>query len=123
MLLKELGISAMAMVAIDSVYLKSVQRAYSNQLQKIQGSPMKLKILPAVICYLLLVFGLNHFIISKKLSIIDAFLFGVVIYGVYDATTYAVIEDWSPWLAAIDTLWGGVLMSATTYITYYLTRL
>lgn len=113
----------MAMVAIDSVYLKSVQRAYSNQIQKIQGSPMKLKILPAVICYLLLVFGLNHFIISKKLSILDAFLFGVVIYGVYDATTYAVIEDWSPWLAAIDTLWGGVLMSATTYITYYLTRL
>ena len=120
MLFKELGVSAITMIAMDSVYLKSVGNAYSKQIQKIQGSPMKLKMIPAIICYLLLVFGLNYFIISKKLSVLDAFIFGVVIYGVYDATTYAVIEDWSPYLAVIDSIWGGILMSVTTYITYNL---
>jgi len=120
MLFKEIGISAITMIAMDSVYLKNVQKAYSKQMQKIQGSPINLKMIPAIICYILLVFGLNYFIISKKLSVLDAFIFGVVMYGVYDATTYAVIDDWSPYLAVIDTIWGGILMSATTYITYSL---
>jgi uncharacterized membrane protein len=41
-----------------------------------------------------------------------------VIYGVYDATNYALLRKWNPYLSIIDTLWGGVLMATTTYITY-----
>lgn len=120
MLFKEVGISAITMIALDSLYLQSVQNAYSNQLKLIQGSPLKLKILPAIVCYLILLFGLNYFIIDRNLSLLDAFLFGVVIYGVYDATTCALIDGWSPYLAVLDTIWGGILMLTTTYITYSL---
>jgi uncharacterized membrane protein len=114
----EIGVSAITMLALDGLYLQTMKNPFSDQLIKVQGSPLVLKILPTIICYMLLVFGLNYFIISKKQSVYDAFLLGIVIYGVYDATTYALITKWSPQLALIDTLWGGILMSITAYITY-----
>ena len=114
----EIGVSAITMLAIDGLYLQTMKTPFSDQIFKVQGSPLVLKILPTIICYMLLVFGLNYFIISKKQSVYDAFLLGIVIYGVYDATTYALITKWSPQLALIDTLWGGILMSITAYITY-----
>ena len=114
----EIGVSAITMLALDGLSLQTMKTPFSDQLIKVQGSPLVLKILPTIICYMLLVFGLNYFIISKKQSVYDAFLLGIVIYGVYDATTYALITKWSPQLALIDTLWGGILMSITAYITY-----
>ena len=114
----EIGVSALTMIALDGLYLQTMKNPFSEQIIKVQGSPLALKILPTILCYILLVFGLNYFIISKKHSVYDAFLLGIVIYGVYDATTYALITKWSPQLALIDTLWGGILMSTTAYITY-----
>jgi len=40
--------------------------------------------------------------------------------GVYETTTYSVFKKWSPILMIIDTLWGGILFSVTTIITYKL---
>jgi uncharacterized membrane protein len=114
----EIGVSALTMIALDGLYLQTMKTSFSNQIIKVQGSPLVLKILPTIVCYMLLVFGLNYFIISKNQSLYAAFLLGIVIYGVYDATTYALITKWSPQLALIDTLWGGILMSTTAYITY-----
>jgi uncharacterized membrane protein len=39
-------------------------------------------------------------------------------YGVYDATNMALLKKWLPDLALMDTLWGALLMTATTYLTY-----
>jgi uncharacterized membrane protein len=52
----------------------------------------------------------------------DAFLFGLVIYGVYETTSYTIFKKWSPTLATIDTIWGGVLMALTTWLTYSLMK-
>ena len=114
----EIGVSALTMIALDGLYLQTMKNAFSEQIIKVQGSPLALKLLPTILCYMLLVFGLNYFIISKKQSLYAAFLLGIVIYGVYDTTTYALITKWSPQLALIDTLWGGILMCTTAYITY-----
>ena len=114
----EIGVSALTMIALDGLYLQTMKNPFSEQIIKVQGSPLALKILPTILCYMLLVFGLNYFIISKNQSLYAAFLLGIVIYGVYDTTTYALITKWSPQLALIDTLWGGILMSTTAYITY-----
>jgi uncharacterized membrane protein len=47
----------------------------------------------------------------------DAFLLGLVIYGVYETTNWALFSKWSPMSVIIDTLWGGILFAATTYVT------
>jgi len=88
----------------------------SNQVKAVQGSPLKMNFLAAIICYLFLVFGLYYFIIKPKRSYRDAFLFGVVIYSVFELTNMAIFSNWSVFTVLLDTLWGGVLFSTTTYL-------
>ena len=48
----------------------------------------------------------------------DAFLLGIVIYGVYESTNYAILKNWNIKAVALDTLWGGILFALTTKVTY-----
>ena len=115
---KTIILTAIIMLILDALYLNAIGKAYSQQVAKIQRTVMNIKIEGAAVCYLFLIFGLYYFILKDKKSVFDAFLLGMVIYGVYDATTYAVFKKWSPSLAALDTLWGGVLFALTTMLVY-----
>ena len=89
---------------------------FSDQIKKVQGSPIKINFLATLICYIFLVFGINYFIIKPNRSVQDAFLLGLVIYGVFETTNMALFTNWS-WLTVImDTLWGGILFALTTSI-------
>jgi uncharacterized membrane protein len=110
-------VSAITMVSLDYVYLSLMKGYFTNQVQKIQGSPLKLNVLAAAICYIFLILGLNYFIIKPKRSVQDAFLLGLVIYGVYETTNWALFEKWSIISVIIDTLWGGVLFALTTFVS------
>ena len=85
---------------------------------------IKLKILPAILCYVILIFSLNYFILNNNKTIyqkiIDAFILGFVIYSVYDLTNYSTISNWSLNIVIIDSVWGGFLFAITTYLTYKL---
>ena len=37
------------------------------------------------------------------------FLFGIILYGVYDFTIATVLKDWDIFLSFVDILWGGFL--------------
>lgn len=109
-------LSAIILVVIDFVYLNIIKGYFSNQIQRVQNSPMKINYLGAVICYIFLIIGLNYFIIKPRKSVSDAFLLGIIIYGVYETTNYALFKNWSILTVIIDTLWGGTLFASTTYI-------
>ncbi len=109
-------ISAILFVVIDLIYLNFMKSYFAKQVQLVQGSPLKLNILGAAICYIFLIIGLNYFIIKPKKSVSDAFLLGLVIYGVYETTNYALLSKWSILTVIMDTLWGGILFAITTYL-------
>jgi uncharacterized membrane protein len=108
-------ISAILLITIDFVYLSMIQGFFNSQIQRVQGSPIKVNYLGAALCYIFLIVGINYFIIKPRKSVSDAFLLGIVIYGVYETTNYALLKNWSIWTVIIDTLWGGLLFAATTY--------
>jgi len=108
--------SAIVFISIDFVYLSLFKSYFNNQIQSIQGSQIQINLLGAAICYIFLVVGINYFIIKPKKSVSDAFLLGLVIYGVYETTNYSLFKKWSILTVIIDTLWGGVLFALTTYI-------
>ena len=110
-------ISAILFIAIDTIYLNLMKNYFSKQIQSVQGSPIKMRVLGAAICYLFLIIGLNYFIIKPNRSVSDAFLLGIVIYGVYETTNYALLSKWSMLTVILDTLWGGILFAVTTYLT------
>ncbi len=118
--LKIILLSAFIMLLLDYFYLTSMSSFFNKLVKKIQGRKIKLKILGVIICYTILLFGLNHFIISQNKSPFEASLLGLVIYGVYDSTNYAIFDKWSLEALALDTIWGGVLFYLTTYATYKL---
>lgn len=111
-------VSALVFLFLDSLYLNSVKPHYDSMIKEIQGAPIRFRMSGAILCYLFLIFGLHYFILNEKKSVKDAFLFGLVVYGVYEFTSYTIIKDWKLWSVVIDTLWGGILYATTTYIMY-----
>ncbi len=110
-------ISAIIMLLLDSVYLSIFKNFFNSIVNGIQNSKIKFKFLGAILCYILLIFGLNYFIIDQKKSFLDAFLLGIVIYGVYETTTYAIFDKWKLEAVVLDTLWGGILFTLTYFLT------
>ena len=117
-MLNELIVSGIIMLILDFGFIGINQTAFATQVASIQRVAMQVKPIGAILCYILLIFGLYYFILRTKRSVLDAFLLGIVIYGVYDTTGYTIFKKWDPYLAIMDTLWGGILLALTTYLTY-----
>lgn len=116
-------LSAIIFVTIDFIYLNFITPYFKNQIEKVQKTPLKINILGTLLCYIFLIYGLNYFIIQSKRSAYDAFLLGIVIYGVYETTNYALLSNWSFLFVFIDTLWGGTLFAITTMIINQIRKL
>lgn len=109
-------ISAIVFITMDFVYLNLIKEYFTNQIKKVQGSAVKINLLGVAICYIFLIFGINYFIIKPRKSVSDAFLLGLVIFGVYETTNYALLSNWSILTVILDTFWGGILFATTTFI-------
>lgn len=120
--LKTIILSGVLFLAIDAVYLSSMSKFFNKLVKNIQGSKIKFNVLGAIICYIFLILGLNYFILSRNKSPFEASLFGLVIYGVYESTNYAIFDKWSLEALMLDTIWGGILFYLTTFLTYKLNK-
>jgi len=109
-------VSAIVLVSIDFIYLNLIKDYFNKQIQSVQQSKLTINYLGVAICYIFLIAGINYFIIKPNRSVQDAFLLGLVIYGVYETTNYALFKNWHILTVIIDTLWGGILFALTTYI-------
>ena len=113
-------VAAIVCVVLDGIYLNLIKSSYNRQIKNVQGSDIKVNMIATGITYVILIFGINYFIIQKKRSVSDAALLGFVIYGTYDFTNLALLSNWSVLLSIIDTMWGAVLFGLTTAIIYKL---
>ena len=117
---KDILITSIILLTFDYLYLNYNKSFFSRFFQNIQGSELQFNLYPAIICYLLIILGLNYFIIKENRPILDAFLLGVLIYGVYDTTNHATLSKWTLQMTITDSLWGGSLFAITTFIVYKL---
>jgi uncharacterized membrane protein len=117
-MIKEVLFSSIIMIVLDTAFISMNYKAYSDQIVTVQRVVMTVKPEGAILVYCLLIGGLYYFILRKRRPVEEAFVLGLVIYGVYDFTNYALLKKWSPALAVMDTIWGGTLMALTTYLTY-----
>ena len=121
-LVKTLLIISVIMVTLDFIFLSANQKMFEIQIADVQRVSLQFRPMGAILCYIALVFGLYYFIIKTNRSPLDAFLLGLVIYSVYEGTSYAILKKWKWQIVIMDTLWGGVLLSLTTIITYKLLK-
>lgn len=106
-------------------------KTFKDMVRKIQnGEEMKPKIIPAILAFVVLAFGIYYFIIDKVRDnniIMDsaklAIPFGFVIYAVYDFTNLATLNKYSVKTAIIDIMWGSFLAFLVTVATKYTMRI
>jgi uncharacterized membrane protein len=92
-------------------------KAFGSMIKNIQnGSPMKTRMIPGIICFFVLAFGYTYFILPRirdeaivQDSLKYGAVFGLVVYAVYDLTNLATFGKYSTTTAIVDILWGGVL--------------
>lgn len=116
-MLAQLVVSSVVMLVLDAIFIYANSKMFISQVFDVQRTPLKLNYAGAVFTYVLLIFALNYFILIPKKSVVDAFLLGIVIYGVFEGTNYAMLKSWRPLTVMVDTLWGGTLMASTTFLT------
>jgi len=115
---------------LDYLWLGQIMAGFYRRelgsLARRSGDSVKPDIPSAIGVYLLIPLGIvlfalphvshEHLVAS---SLLWGFLYGIVLYGVYDLTNYSVIKKYSGKLALVDILWGGALNSVMTLVAAY----
>lgn len=115
-----------AFVIVDSVWLVAIaNKFYKQQL----GDLLKPKpnLVPAIIFYLLYVFGIQVFALSPALqneSFIEAVwrggLLGLLMYATYDLTNQSTIKKWPLKVTLVDLAWGTFVTALTAAVAFLL---
>ena len=129
MKLKHILISTTTLLLLDILWIYFFMgNKYKIMIKNIQGSDMKVNIIYASIAYILMIIGLNYIVlplldinnITFKNCMTTGFLFGIILYGVYDFTIGAVLNKWDMKLAVIDVIWGGFVYFMSCYILKFI---
>ena len=111
MLARDILVNAGLILAVDAPWLFATREWSGSMIRGIQGAPIQLKVLPALIVYLAL-----GYLLTLPKTVADAFALGTATYAVYDFTNLATLRGYKPDFAVADTLWGGVLFVAVAWI-------
>jgi len=133
----DLVVLSIIVLSLDSIFLYLAKDLFSRQIMLVQGTALQINIPSAALCYFIIIIGMYYFVLrhiivpnASSLSasiqtmriregIISAFFLGIFVYGVYETTTMALLRNWSPVTAVIDTTWGGVLFALSAYFFYW----
>jgi len=139
----------MVMLIVDIPFIRTVLGPpYGGMINNIQGSPlgigeissMSQKVFSVAFVYLLMALGIRYFAYDRVANVLatngpglewgkEAFmtagLLGMLVYGVYAFTGFALFKNWWFSLAWADFVWGGTLFTlsvlGSTYLSNYLT--
>lgn len=126
-ILKTITVMSFLILTIDGIVLSMLSKLWKKTIERVQHKPFIFNMYYAIGSYILIIFGQYHFVFKHIRrthwiydSIFNGFLFGFVLYGVFDFTNLAIFSDYSLNTAMIDMLWGGILLSFTTFLGYYI---
>jgi len=111
-------------ILLDALWLGFIAKKfyiaeYGQKLRLANGS-IKPHWPAALSVYILLIFGINFFVLPQAgyhpfNALIEGALFGLVTYGTYDFTNYAVMTDWPAKATLVDVCWGMVICGVTAF--------
>ena len=123
-------IAPFILFALDTLWLQIfMKHKYNDMITEIQKEKMEVKLLPAMLAYIIMIIGLIMFVIpnvKEENNLMDSlkygFMFGFISYGIYNFTNLSIVKKWHTSTAIIDTLWGGILYFLTAYLTNSFTK-
>lgn len=128
--MKLLILGTVFFVACDLFWLGfAMKDFYKNQLGLLMRRPADYEVkhmAAALGVWLLIVLGSIMYVLPHTYGkqLIDVFaqgaLYGAVVYGVYDLTNYAVLNDFSASLACVDWCWGSFANGLLALFLHYI---
>jgi uncharacterized membrane protein len=117
--------TALVMGILDFIWLSSTKSIYNRHYSKVQcGRDILLRVIPAIVAYTIMFVGFVIFVLPfirnektrTSIVLLKGAFFGLVVYGVYNATCMAVFKDFPLPIAIMDTVWGMTIYALTTAI-------
>ncbi len=103
---------------------------YADQLASIgrfsSDGAWNVRVVPGLLVYLCMALAVEFFVFRNgsvrglRSSVIHGAFLGFLIYGVYDFTNRAILENYPTAMVVIDVIWGSALFTAVTYINFQL---
>jgi len=111
--------TAAVFLILDAIMLTLVMKPlFSRHIGPLLADPIR--IAPAAIFYLAYVGGLVYLVSLPALRdgapvVLPALIIGLMAYGTYEFTSWAVMRDWHWQMVLTDTLWGGTLTALSAW--------
>ena len=123
--LKPFFILAIIILVIDLIWINYiVGDMWKKNVETVQKSPMEIRKQYALLSYVLIIFGIYYFVQMNttketyvKDSLVKGFIYGFILYGVFDFTNLAIFKEFDLKTAMIDMVWGGALTASALLIT------
>ena len=119
---KTIGGMALTMGVLDAGWLTFRNTYHQSLFKSIQGSPLQVRWLPALLIYILMPIAL--YVWAKGATVQEAAtkgaLVGLVLYAFYDLTNYATLQGWTLDMTITDILWGVLVCAAGAIAGHYL---
>lgn len=110
--------AAAVFVVADFIWLGAVAKdLYRSQMAHLLADDFRMG--PAIVFYLMYLASIVYFAVTPALAsgrwqdaVMPGAVLGLLAYGTYDFTNWAVMRDWPVGLTFVDLAWGAVLTAA-----------
>jgi uncharacterized membrane protein len=119
--------TALIFLILDGIMLTFVMKPlFTRHIGPLLADPIRLA--PAALFYLAYVAGLVYLVSLPAVRsgapvILPAVIIGLMAYGTYEFTSWAVMRDWHWHMVVTDTLWGGALTAFSAWAGVTVTRM
>jgi len=119
--------TAVVFLVVDAIMLTMVMKPlFSRHIGPLLADPIR--IAPAALFYLAYVAGLVYLVSLPGLRggapvVLPALIIGLMAYGTYEFTSWAVMRDWHWQMVVTDLLWGGFLTAISAWAGVTVTRM
>lgn len=125
--LKVYGAVLPIFLAIDFLWLGVIMSGFYKgelgPLARITNGALTPVLWAACIVYILIPLGIVLFALPKvsedhmlSSALFWGFVYGIILYGVYDMTNYSLVNKWPLRMSLVDIMWGGTINAIITYI-------
>lgn len=115
----------------DFIWLITNTKNYNYLIEKVQKTPFSMNYIGALLSYIFLLCALFFFSIplikmnlqkkNNNLFVLSLFYgggLGLLLYGMFNATNYGIFTNYDYKIAILDTLWGFVIFTISSYLFF-----
>lgn len=115
--------TGISFIALDAAWLTYRYNYHNKLFTSIQKSNLSVRIVPAILIYVVLAYALYIWAIKDQKTLESAAtkgaLVGFILYGFYDLTNYATLTNWTLEMLTVDIMWGTFASTIAAAIGFY----